>query len=127
MYEISVPVNKTEWFYPVYHHLFLAWRLTAQFAMCLNAARDPEVHKNLLFLKHYEGDCADLSLDFSISEDTEIGSVDGNVVDLIPGGRDVPVTNENKIRYVYHVANYRLNIQIRRQCNAFLKGRFVSG
>lgn len=84
------------------------------------ASLDPEMHKNLLFLRSFEGDCADLSLDFSIN--TDDSSLAGNIVDLIPNGRNVPVTNENKIRYVYHVANYRLNIQIRQHCAAFRRG-----
>lgn len=29
------------------------------------ASLDPEMYKNLLFLKHYEGDVKDLGLDFS--------------------------------------------------------------
>jgi hypothetical protein len=44
------------------------------------------------------------------------------IIDLIPNGRNVPVTNENRIRYIYLVANYRLNIQIGRQCKAFFRG-----
>lgn len=46
----------------------------------------------------------------------------GVVKELIPGGKDIPVTNENRIRYIYLVANYRLNTQIKAQCEAFLRG-----
>lgn len=41
---------------------------------------------------------------------------------MVPGGKDTPVTNENKIRYIFLVANYKLNVQIGPQCNAFLGG-----
>lgn len=43
-------------------------------------------------------------------------------MELIPGGSNIPVTNENRIRYVYLVANYRLNVQISKQCKAFFRG-----
>jgi ubiquitin-protein ligase E3 C len=32
------------------------------------------------------------------------------------------VTSSNKLRYVYQMANYRLNTKIKKQCDAFLKG-----
>lgn len=51
---------------------------------------------------------------------TEFGR--SRTVELIPGGSNIPVTNQNRIRYVYLVANYRLNIQIAKQCKAFYKG-----
>ncbi|KAL6068639.1 HECT-type E3 ubiquitin transferase [Balamuthia mandrillaris] len=81
---------------------------------------DPQLHKNLMVLKHYPGDVEqDFSLNFTITDD-EFGRLTER--ELIPGGKDIPVTNENRIKYIYLVANYRLNIQISRQCTAFLKG-----
>ena len=41
---------------------------------------------------------------------------------LIPGGNDIPVTKENRLRYILLVSNYRLNKQIRLQSNAFFDG-----
>jgi len=32
------------------------------------------------------------------------------------------VTNENKIKYIYYVANYKLNIQMKYQIDSFLSG-----
>lgn len=43
-------------------------------------------------------------------------------IDLLPNGSNIPVTNENKIKYVYLVANYRLNLQIAKQSRAFFSG-----
>lgn len=43
-------------------------------------------------------------------------------VDLIPQGSNVPVTNQNRIQYIYSMANYRLNTQIAKQCRAFFRG-----
>ncbi|PIO58193.1 HECT-domain protein [Teladorsagia circumcincta] len=54
---------------------------------------DPELYRNLTFVKKYDGDVSDLSLTFSIDEDF-MGKI--NTVDLVPGGRTIQVTNENK-------------------------------
>ncbi|KAJ3034415.1 hypothetical protein HDV00_005035 [Rhizophlyctis rosea] len=80
---------------------------------------DPELYQGLIFIKHYDGDLKDLALTFSVDDDV-FGT--SRTVDLIPNGSQVPVTNENRIRYIYLVANYRLNIQIERQTRAFFRG-----
>lgn len=80
---------------------------------------DPVLYKNLVYLKNYKGDVADLNLDFTISNN-ELG--EHEVVELKPGGSKIPVTRENKIEYVHLVADYRLNKQIRAQCAAFKRG-----
>ncbi|KAI8583464.1 hypothetical protein K450DRAFT_223827 [Umbelopsis ramanniana AG] len=80
---------------------------------------DYELYKGLINLKNYDGNVEDLCLDFSITDNNVESS---EIIDLIPNGRNVPVTNENRIRYIYLVANYRLNIQIGRQCKAFFRG-----
>ena len=50
-------------------------------------------HRSCLSPQRYDGDVQDLGLTFSYDQD-----VMGRVVthDLIPGGRVIPVTNENK-------------------------------
>lgn len=83
------------------------------------ASLDPMLYKNLVYLKNYKGDVADLNLDFTISNN-ELG--EHEVVELKPGGSKIPVTKENKIEYVHLVADYRLNKQIRAQCAAFKRG-----
>ena len=53
----------------------------------------------------------DLSLDFTIQDDdSSFGS--STPIELIPNGKNIPVTNKNRIQYIYHVANYRLNLQV---------------
>lgn len=42
--------------------------------------------------------------------------------DLKPNGRNIPVTSADRTEYVFLVANYRLNAQLRRPCAAFLRG-----
>ncbi|XP_064626388.1 ubiquitin-protein ligase E3C-like isoform X2 [Lineus longissimus] len=83
------------------------------------ASLDPEVYKNLLYLKNYEGDVSQLELDFTVTN-----NVLGETVheELVPGGRDIAVTSLNRIEYIHRVADYRLNKQIRAQCNAFRQG-----
>lgn len=84
------------------------------------ASLDPELYKGLLSLKNYDGNVEDLSLDFTSTHlDTNGKSV---VVDLIPNGSNIPVTNQNRIQYIYLIANYRLNVQIAKQCRAFFRG-----
>ena len=39
-------------------------------------------------------------------------------VELVPGGRDRPVTSSNVVEYIHRVADYRLNQQVRSMCMA---------
>ena len=43
-------------------------------------------------------------------------------IDLLPNGSEVKVTNANKFRYIYMVADYRLNVRIKPQSDAFVNG-----
>ncbi|CAH1243767.1 UBE3C [Branchiostoma lanceolatum] len=80
---------------------------------------DPEVYRNLLFLKNYDGDVSDLALNFTIVNN-DLG--EAQVVELKPGGQNIPVTSENRIQYIHLVADYRLNKQIRAHCMSFRQG-----
>ncbi|XP_033342932.2 ubiquitin-protein ligase E3C [Megalopta genalis] len=80
---------------------------------------DPIMYRNLLYLKSYKGDVADLGLDFTILSD-ELG--ERRVDELKPSGADIPVTNHNRIEYIHLIADYKLNKQIRAQCCAFKQG-----
>ncbi|KAF8403185.1 hypothetical protein HHK36_011282 [Tetracentron sinense] len=80
---------------------------------------DPELYRNLMHLKHYDGDVKELALDFTVTEEL----LDKRVVtELKPGGKDVAVTNENKLQYVHAIADYKLNRQILPLANAFYRG-----
>ncbi|KAK4489970.1 hypothetical protein RD792_000624 [Penstemon davidsonii] len=88
-------------------------------------AIDPDYFKNLKWL--LENDISDvLDLTFSIDADEEklILYERAEVTDyeLIPGGRNIRVTEENKHQYVDLVAEHRLTTAIRPQINAFLEG-----
>ncbi|KAJ3049351.1 hypothetical protein HK097_009641 [Rhizophlyctis rosea] len=80
---------------------------------------DPDLYRGLISLKNYDGDVADMGLTFSIDDD-DFGT--SRSVDLVPNGSHIPVTAENRRRYIHLVANYRLNTQIMRQTNAFFRG-----
>ncbi|XP_022773024.1 E3 ubiquitin-protein ligase UPL1-like isoform X2 [Durio zibethinus] len=88
-------------------------------------AIDPHYFKNLKWM--LENDISDvLDLTFSIDADEEklILYERAQVTDyeLIPGGRNIKVTEENKHQYVDLVAEHRLTTAIRPQINAFLEG-----
>ncbi|XP_023539229.1 E3 ubiquitin-protein ligase UPL7 isoform X2 [Cucurbita pepo subsp. pepo] len=70
---------------------------------------DPELYRNLMYVKSYEGDVKELSLDFTVTEES-FGK--RHVIELIHGGKDVSVTNENKMQYVHAIADYKLNRQV---------------
>ncbi|KAL5016325.1 hypothetical protein ScPMuIL_005914 [Solemya velum] len=80
---------------------------------------DPELAKSLSYIKHYEGDVSDLDLTFSCDEDC-MGRLETH--ELVPGGKAIAVTNENKIRYVHLMAHFRMYRQIKDQTAAFIRG-----
>jgi hypothetical protein len=43
-------------------------------------------------------------------------------VELVPGGQHRPVTAGNRTEYIMRMANFRLNVQIRKASNAFRAG-----
>ncbi|MGH0146443.1 UNVERIFIED_CONTAM: hypothetical protein FKN15_008275 [Acipenser sinensis] len=80
---------------------------------------DSEFYKNLTSIKRYDGDVGDLGLTLSYDED-----VMGQLVchELIPGGKTMLVTNENKISYIHLMAHFRMHTQIKEPTTAFIRG-----
>ena len=72
---------------------------------------DPEYYKSLVWMLENDIDGV-LELNFSVERD-EFGVV--SIVDLIPNGRNIAVTNENKGEYVRLIADQRLAIEIKDQ------------
>ncbi|KAE9609095.1 putative aminoacyltransferase, E1 ubiquitin-activating enzyme [Lupinus albus] len=88
-------------------------------------AIDPDYFKNLKWM--LENDISDvLDLTFSIDADEEklilYERTEVTDYELIPGGRNIKVTEENKNQYVDLIAEHRLTTAIRPQINAFLEG-----
>ncbi|KAG2179095.1 hypothetical protein INT43_001945 [Umbelopsis isabellina] len=80
---------------------------------------DADMFRNLMFLKRYEGDVGDLCLTFSADMDF---FNETKTVDLKYNGRDIPVTNDNRIEYIYVMGDYMLNQRIKEQTKAFIEG-----
>lgn len=80
-------------------------------------ALDPELHSSLTWVLNNDPAVLDMTMS---AEHTEFGTTD--VVDLIPDGRNIPVTNANKGEYVRLITDLRLTKAIRRQIDAFLSG-----
>ncbi|KAL1199296.1 E3 ubiquitin-protein ligase UPL7 [Cardamine amara subsp. amara] len=80
---------------------------------------DPELYRNLMYIKHYDGDLKELCLDFTVTEEF-CGKM--SIIELKPGGKDISVTNENKMQYIHAMADYKLNRQIVPFSNAFYRG-----
>ncbi|KAK7245012.1 hypothetical protein RIF29_39842 [Crotalaria pallida] len=80
---------------------------------------DPELYRSLMYVKNYDGDVSDLCLDFTVTEES-FGK--RHVVELKSGGKDISVTNENKMQYIHAMADYKLNQQILPFSNAFYRG-----
>ncbi|XP_017478556.1 PREDICTED: ubiquitin-protein ligase E3C [Rhagoletis zephyria] len=83
------------------------------------ASLDPELYKNLLYLKDYEGDVSELNLDFTVASNS-LGHT--HMIELKPNGQSIPVSASNRIEYLQLMANYKLNVQIRKHCVAFRRG-----
>jgi ubiquitin-protein ligase E3 C len=80
---------------------------------------DEQIYSSLVFIKQYHDDFERLALTFSTQID-----VDGqhHVIDLIPNGREIPVTYQNRLQYIQLEANYRLNVSMQKQSSAFVSG-----
>lgn len=79
---------------------------------------DLDYYKSLLWM--LENDITDIITEsFSIETDA-FGEKE--TIDLIPDGRNIPVTQENKEEYIQRVVEYRLVESVREQLDNFLKG-----
>ncbi|KAG8995219.1 hypothetical protein FRB94_009328 [Tulasnella sp. JGI-2019a] len=98
---------------------FLAKWLGRQSHLDDLASLDPEMYRGLIYLKHYDGNLEDLALNFTVMTD-DFGVT--QTIDLIRNGASTSVTRENRMQYIYLMANYKLNSQIRYQSEAFFDG-----
>ena len=83
---------------------------------------DEDLYKGLLSLKNAD-DAESLSLSMAVND--VIGPEGRQTVlehELVPGGADMAVTNENRYLYISRLTWYRLQGQSAQQTNAFLKG-----
>ncbi|GAB5356756.1 hypothetical protein AAMO2058_000316200 [Amorphochlora amoebiformis] len=78
---------------------------------------DPDIYKNLLFLK--KNSANGLGLTFSVTR-----NVFGNpqLVDLVPNGSKTEVNDQNRFKFIYEMADFKLNREIAQQSKAFVEG-----
>lgn len=67
---------------------------------------DTQIYQSLIYLSKH--DASNLYLTFSLTSDALEGQQE---VDLVPDGRSIAVTNENKSEYIELMANYKLHWQ----------------
>lgn len=80
---------------------------------------DLDYYKSLLWM--LENDITDIITENFAVETDDFG--EKQVIDLIEGGRHIPVTQENKEEYVQRVVEYRLTGSVKEQLDNFLKGK----
>lgn len=98
---------------------FLAKLLVDRASACYLKSMDPVLYRNLLYLRDYNGDVSDLGLDFT-TVSNDLGET--RIMELKPNGRNIPVTNENRLEYIQRLADLKLNLQLKKQCASFREG-----
>ena len=84
---------------------------------------DPELAKNLSYLARNPDSVAEMGLTFSFSTMQSPNTTAD--VELVPGGKSMPVTGANVAHFIHRVANFKLNEQIQASCDAFLRGFYT--
>lgn len=79
-------------------------------------AVDPDYYKSLKFV--LDNDIDSLGIGLTFTADTDYFGRN-ETIDLKPGGKDIPVTDENKLEYVDLVTSHRMTTAIREQLKAF--------
>lgn len=80
---------------------------------------DLDYYKSLLWM--LENDITDIITETFAIETDDFGET--QVIDLIPDGRNIPVTQDNKEEYVQRVVEYKLVGSVKEQLENFLKGK----
>jgi E3 ubiquitin-protein ligase HUWE1 len=80
---------------------------------------EPDYYKSLKQILDTPLDLLGLDLTFA-AESNDFGEV--KVVDLVEGGREIAVTDDNKYEYVRLIAHHRMTTAIRTQIDSFLEG-----
>lgn len=82
-------------------------------------ALEPDYYKSLKQILNIPIESLGLDLTFS-ADMQKFGKQE--VIDLVPNGRSIPVTDDNKFEYVQLTAQHRMTTGIRSQIDAFLNG-----
>ena len=96
-------------FAPFFLTKLLAKNLYSEVDINHLSSLDPEVYHNLISLKQYNKDVADLNLDFThVSSELGVNIVN----ELKPNGANIAVTDSNRIEYIHRMADHKLNKQV---------------
>lgn len=71
---------------------------------------DADLFRNLMWLKRFNGDVAELDLDFTVTVDN-LGKQEE--VQLLPNGAGRQVRSSNRMQYVFLASDYYLNRRVR--------------
>lgn len=82
---------------------------------------DLDYYKSLIWM--LENDISDIITETLSIETDNFGVIE--IVDLVPNGRNIPVTEENKQEYVQLVVEYRLTGSVKEQLEKFLEGSLL--
>ena len=106
--------------YPNFSPIFLNNILEIENSFIDLKTYDPELYKNLVTLKTYEGNVEnDLGLYFSLTIE-EDGKM--RTFELIENGNNIPVTNSNRLTYIKKVTDYYLSFQFKNAVENFRNG-----
>lgn len=122
---------------PQFAQFFLAKMLGKPTHLHYLSSLDNTLYANLMFVRTYDGDVEnDLCLTMVLPTDDELltsaaaaSGPDGTTggvaeIPLVPGGGSIAVTKQNRVQYVFQVADMRLNRTIAKQTAAFQRGMF---
>lgn len=70
-------------------------------------------------VKRFSGDVSDLGLDFTVEADL-LGKL--VVEELVAGGSEQLVTDDNKLQYVHLMADWHVNVKVGRSAQTFAVG-----
>ncbi|KAF2651032.1 hypothetical protein K491DRAFT_111221 [Lophiostoma macrostomum CBS 122681] len=89
---------------------------------------DEALYQGLHQLKTYTGDVEDFALNFTVTDTivtdhaTSPKKTKAVTRELVPGGSDMTVTNQNRLLYITYMARHRLQMQPYQQTSKFLQG-----
>jgi E3 ubiquitin-protein ligase HUWE1 len=83
---------------------------------------DLDYYKSLVWM--LENDIADIITETFSIETEAFGET--KIVDLVPNGRNIPVTDENKQEYVQLVVDHKMIGSVKEQLQHFLDGMSLS-
>jgi len=104
------------------HFPLVVYKKLLGHSLCLEDLKEvfPEIYRSLKWLQDMEHGISGLGLHFVVDHDTGLG--DRVSIDLIPEGRHIKVTRNNRMHFIELYTNFLLETSIESQFNAFRAG-----